>query len=284
MSSDDDATRCDAFGRRGSVVPCARLPVLVLALASAALLGLASPTALAHAQSSPTAADERGQLHFQAGNDSYHRGDYESALREFRIALELSGRAELHFNLASCLERLDREQEAADELEAYLAASPEAPNRDALAERVTRLRARAAAHEATPPSDPPLAPIEQEGAGSASEGSASTPSAEAPAATTQPHPAAWVVLGTGAATLVAFAVLGGLALAEDDALARECGLGCSPARVSTLETLDLGADVTLGVGLGLVTLGVVLALTVQESTPSTGVSVSLGPSGLTVRF
>ncbi|MFO0684562.1 MAG: hypothetical protein U0234_21080 [Sandaracinus sp.] len=280
MSSENDAARCDASGRPRSQVPCARLPALVVALASATLLWLASPTA--HAQSSPSAADERGQLHFQAGNDSYHRGDYESALREFRIALELSGRAELHFNLASCLERLDREQEAADELEAYLAAAPEAPNRDALAERVTRLRARAAAHEATPPSDPPLAPMEQEGAGSSSEGAVSPTSAEAPAA--QPHPVGWVVLGTGAASLIAFAVLGGLALAEDDALARECGLACSPARVSTLETLDLGADVTLGVGLGLVTLGVVLALTVQESTPSTGVSLSLGPSGLTVRF
>jgi hypothetical protein len=76
--------------------------------------------------------------------------------------------------------------------------------------------------------------------------------------------ASWIVLGVGGAALASFALLGGLALAEDGALDSRCGTSCSRADVGTLEGLTTGADVSLTAGLVLVAVGVVLALVTDD--------------------
>jgi tetratricopeptide (TPR) repeat protein len=243
-----------------------------------------TPALAARAQSSePTTAeselDERARIHFHAGTDYFERGDYENALRELQIAYEMSGRPALLYNLGACLERMGRLTEAADQLDAYVAAArPEGTA--AIVERAQRLRARAVA----------LASASEESAETSTE---DTPQVEGPASVTRPieptsrartpHVASWIVLAAGGASLAAFAVLGGLALAEDDALGSRCGTRCSRADVGTLEGLTIGADASLTAGLVLVAVGVVLALVTDErAAEHAGLEVS--PGGIGVRF
>jgi len=220
--------------------------------------------------------DARARLHFQAGEDLFRHGEYEGALREFTLSYETSGRPQLLYNIGSCHERLGHYGEAADNFDRYLAEATDPTEPTALAERSRRLRARAVgATTAAPPNEPDVV-------------NSSDPDPEATVPTTPRaarasggiHPAAWVVLGVGAAGLVTFAVLGGLALAEDSALASECGTACSPSRAANLETLGVGADVALGVGLGLVAVGVVLALVLPADAPT--VEVQAGTTGATL--
>jgi len=221
--------------------------------------------------------DARARVHFQAGTDYFERGDYENALRELEIAHEISRRPEMYFNIGSCLERLGRFGEAADRFEQFLA-SGERPNAAALRERIVRLRARV------------LASAE---AGAATETATGTtaetvtvpePTAVATPSGRTPHVASWITLGLGGAGLVAFGVLGGLALAEDGALETSCGTSCPPSRVSGLETLTIGADVSLVAGLVLAATGVVLVLTTDDGGDGAAGTVTLGPGTLRASF
>lgn len=220
--------------------------------------------------------DERARVHFHAGRDYYERGDYEGALREINLAWDMSHRPELLYNLGACHERLGHLGEAADFYEQYLAALPDVENHVAVAERVVRLRERAeaAAAEATDTHET------TEGDTGDTTDPVDTVPPVVPPSSPGPHPASFVVLGVGAAGLVAFGILGGLALAEDDALANECGTACSPSRASTLEALGIGADVSLGVGASLAALGVVLLFTTQADAEAPAVAV--GPGSVSV--
>lgn len=246
------------------------------------VLSLASPRA--SAQDAPRSAessdlDERARIHFQAGTDYFERGDYEGALRELQIAHEMSGRPALLYNIGACLERMGRLAEAADQLDAYVAAtSPE--DAAAIRERARRLRARAEA-DATPTTVAPTSdPVTIETT-AVSTGVNDEP---APSRGRTPHVASWITLGLGGAALAAFGVLGGLALAEDGALASRCGTSCTASDVASLETLSISADVSLSIGLVLVATGVILALTTDDPPATDSVRLELGPSGPRLRF
>lgn len=247
-----------------------------------------APALRASAQSSePTTTesdlDERARIHFHAGTDYFERGDYENALRELQIAHEMSGRPALLYNLGACLERMGRLSEAADQLEAYIAAAQPA-DAATIRERAQRLRTRAAATQAA--IDPGPSETSTEASSPPEASSPASGEDGAPISTSggrTPHAASWIVLGVGGAALASFAVLGGLALAEDGALASRCGTHCTSADVSTLEGLTIGADVSLAAGLVLVAVGVVLALVTDEGTADQA-GLELGPGGVGARF
>lgn len=252
-----------------------RTLLLSLALAVPALASpwLASP---ALAQGTTDAdLDARAQVHFHAGHDYYERGDYENALEELTLAYDMSHRPELLYDLGSCHERMGHWRQAADLYDEYLAAVPDSEHAAVVRERAMRLRAR---EETDAPTEPttPIAP--------------STPAPIAPAIpdaqATSPHPAAFAVLGAGAVGLAVFGVLGGLALAEDGALASECGTACAPSRVSTLESFTIGADVSLGIGAALAITGLVLVFTTTDGGGSdsegAGARLGVGPTGVTL--
>lgn len=249
------------------------------------VLALVSFAASARAQVDGATDDDldaRAQVHFHAGRDYYERGDYESALRELTLAYDMSQRPELLYNLGSCHERMGHWAEAVELYDRYLAAVPDAEHRAVIAERTERLRERAAAESAETAVAEPAGESDAIGATDA-EAAAVAPIDSASSA--GPHPVAFVVLGAGALGLATFGVLGGLALAEDGALAAECGTSCSPARASTLESLALGADISLGVGAALAVVGVVLLFTTTDggAAPEGGtLSVGVGPTGGTV--
>lgn len=243
------------------------------------VLALVSFAASARAQVDGATDDDldaRAQVHFHAGRDYYERGDYESALRELTLAYDMSHRPELLYNLGSCHERMGHWAEAVDLYDQYLAAVPDAEHRAVIAERTERLRERAAAESVVVADETDDATTDAEPIATV---------APVPAGSAGPHPAAFVVLGAGALGLATFGVLGGLALAEDGALAAECGTSCSPARASTLDSLALGADISLGVGAALAVVGVVLLFTTTDggAAPEGGtLSVGVGPTGGTV--
>jgi tetratricopeptide (TPR) repeat protein len=219
--------------------------------------------------------DERARIHFHAGTDYFERGDYENALRELEIAHQMSGRPALLYNIGACLERMGRLVEAADRLEAYVAAA-RPDDAAAITERAQRLRARVAAQTSASGSE--MSGSETAGsetAGSETLGDASTSdTSRTPSGGRTPHVASWIVLGVGGAALAGFAVLGGLALAEDGALASRCGTSCSRADVGTL---------SLTAGLVLVAVGVVLALVTDDGSAEHA-GLELGPGGVGARF
>ncbi len=71
-------------------------------------------------------------------------------------------------------------------------------------------------------------------------------------------PATWVLGGIGAASLVGFAIAGGIGLAEkSDAT---CAPNCSDAEVDSIRTKFIAADVLLAVGLTTLAAGVVIGI------------------------
>lgn len=120
------------------------------------LIGLAS----AQEAPRPPAAEapearQRARELYENGERLYEEGEYEGAILAFREALELSGEAVLHFNIANCLERLGRLGEARDELTLYRAVAP-AEEAETLNRRISAMDRRIAeAQVATQELPPP---------------------------------------------------------------------------------------------------------------------------------
>lgn len=220
----------------------------------------------AHAQSDE---DQQAHIHFDSGHLHFERGEYDDALHEFLAAYDLSHRAPLLYNIYLTLERLGRVGEAADRLASYLSSDVQvAPSERAnLEARLTNLRERAAAAaEATvtapPPEEPPPAPS---GGGLHELGVAGV-----------------VALSVGAASLIGFAIAGGLAVGEDSRLANSCGRNvgsfCTDSDVAGLRTLDTAADVMLGIGLVAAVAGaVLLVIDLTSDHTTSGASAHLAP-------
>ncbi|UJR83949.1 hypothetical protein [Sandaracinus amylolyticus] len=220
-----------------------------------------------------TPSDEQARTHFESGRLYFERGEYDAALREFEAAYELSHRTQLLYNIYLTLERLGRPGDAADRLEAFVAASPELDDeaRANFETRIANLRARAAelareeeARAAREREATPVAPPE-EGIGTLG----------------------MIGIGglaAGGASLLAFAITGGLAAAEDSSLADSCGENagrtCTEDDVSTLRTLTTTADVTLAIGLVLAAAGGTLLAIDLATTEQAPVAIApmIGPS------
>ncbi|MDQ3036878.1 MAG: hypothetical protein M3Y87_31080 [Myxococcota bacterium] len=240
---------------------------LPLALAVVILLGVSSAGA-----QEPTLQDEQARTHFQSGRLYFDRAQYDDALREFEAAYDLSHRAALLYNIYLTYERLGRYGQAADRLEQFLRDDPsiEDDQRATYEARIANLRERATAAAAPTPMPEPQpepAPVDEGGL---------SPLGIAGIAT----------LGAGAASLIVFAITGGMALGEDASLADRCGASagrtCTEEDVSGLRTLTTVADVTWVAGLVLAAAGATLLaidLTSDRSGETARISVApmMGP-------
>ncbi len=102
---------------------------------------------LAYAQEE---GDEAAVEHFRLGQEYLADNRFEDALREFRDAHRLSGRAEMIFNEAVALEKLQRWGEAADAYERFVDAVPEDHSaREGAVSRAQEMRRREASEPAT---------------------------------------------------------------------------------------------------------------------------------------
>ena len=126
---------------------------------------LAASASIAQAQESPAqgtseARDEEARSLFQAGRTAFGDGRFADARDYFRRAYELSGRAELLYNVGTAEDRLRNDEAALEAFEAFLAAQPEAPNRAEVEGRIAVLRdAIASRAPAAAPTVPPLPPL-----------------------------------------------------------------------------------------------------------------------------
>jgi hypothetical protein len=92
------------------------------------------------ARAQSLSADAEARALFEAGRVAFVDERYADALASFERSHELSGRPELLYNIATCLDRLDREAEALAHFERFLAQRPEAPEREDVERRMVILR------------------------------------------------------------------------------------------------------------------------------------------------
>lgn len=101
---------------------------------------------------------------FKLGSERFAAGQYEAALEHFRRAALAVPSAELDYNIALCLDVLERHDEAISAYERHLEARPDGPNAASVRARLAALRERKAqAHAAVEPpppvvESPPIAP------------------------------------------------------------------------------------------------------------------------------
>lgn len=92
----------------------------------------------------PAAEEARNaaQEHFRLGQEAYDETRYGDAAREFQQAYDLSGRAELLYNIGIAHERLLNWQATIDAFEMYLGRVPHADNRQNVQARLVLARER----------------------------------------------------------------------------------------------------------------------------------------------
>jgi tetratricopeptide (TPR) repeat protein len=102
----------------------------------ALLLGLAAPAA---GQATPAGGVAAAKEHFDKGQSLYLRGMYDEAALEFLTAYEAKAFPAFLFNAAVSYEKARLYERALDLFRRYLAESPRAPDRAAVAMRLTQL-------------------------------------------------------------------------------------------------------------------------------------------------
>ncbi len=225
------------------------------------------------AQPSSEPPDERARIHFESGAVYYDSGEYESALREFQSAYELSHRAALYFNIYLCQQAIGDLDEAAASLETYLSEVEDAPNRASLQQRLENLRERIRRREAgeAEPEEPELS--------SSTEPVPVEPPPPPPSGDALNVPAivGYSVAGLG---LIGAAIFGPLTIAENSSLASSsCGqaMTCTVDQTSTLTTYALVTDISFGVALVGAIAGTVLFFVIDTSGGSGQSSLRFSP-------
>ena len=201
--------------------------LLLLSLAIAAPLLLTSAAAAAPDM-------ERAKQLFAEGAELYDKGEYDKALAKFKASYKESGRPELLYNMGRCQEGMGDLQVAIDSYEAYLLGEPD--NAAEVKALVARLKNRIKFRKGKAK---PKAP-------------APKPAPPPPRARPLRLPG-WILVGVGAAGLVAGGVLGGMAMAKTGEV--EDGYENSTMTypeyqdaVDQGEGLELGAIIALAVG------------------------------------
>lgn len=222
----------------------------------AALVAL-TPAASAEAQSERD-AEARGL--FDAGESAYDAGRFADAERYFRESYELSGRAELLYNLALSAEQARHDQAAIDAYRAFLEALPSST-------RAPRARTR-------------LAALEQMVANGGAR-----PDAPSGGGGGGPNVGGIALLAVGGAVTILGAVLVGLA-AADVASVENATRGTAWADVSDAydrsEALSIVGFVLLGVGVATAAVGVVL-LAMGGGDDEAAAELRIGPGGLSLQ-
>src|SRR5690242_3331516 len=108
--------------------------VLAIFLACAVCAG----SAIAVAQEEDR--DTLARRAYQQGTEAFDNGDFETALRRFEEAYELSQRAELLYNIAQSLDRMRRDEETLAALRRYLEAAPNTRSRTEVEARIAVLQ------------------------------------------------------------------------------------------------------------------------------------------------
>jgi tetratricopeptide (TPR) repeat protein len=223
--------------------------MLKICLGAAAALILMSVIALpAHAQDE-RASDVEARAQFDAGRTAYDEGHFEDAARAFRRAYLLSSRYQLLYNIGQAELRGGHDDRALEAFEGFLRQAPKAdPRHSEVQERVNVLRGMgvtpAGAVTVEQPTEAPSSAASPEAAQAAEPPPAAEPSGERKIGP-------WIVLGAGAAGVVAGTVLMGVGASKAKDV-RDAPVG---SRWSELEDTGDRANLLWGVGIGIAALG-----------------------------
>ncbi len=256
------------------------------ALLCAAVLAGTTPS---QAQVSP---DELAHKHFDSGVAYLQESDYDSALKAFQRAYDLSKRADILLNIATVHERMGKLQAAIDDLDAFLAQKPTGDMADTVKIRIANLQKRLDAAAADADAGAPTAD-----AAAAPPATTAPPARAAPTGAPPPPPPpppaedkpstlpAWILIGVGGLAAGGAAVTGVLANSKYNDAKDTCSPHCSDSQISSSKTLALSSTILTGVAVVGVGVGLTLLLTRGSSHegPRTGavprVLVGLGPHG-----
>ena len=252
-----------------------------LALCVAGAVALASPVASAAPKSERAASEIRARELFQKGDKDYAEGRYEESLAEFQEAYDLSGRAQLLFNISNAQERLGKLAEAAESLEKYLA-SGKVKDKDVVQKRIANLKKRVEDKKAE---DEAAEKKRQEDA-AANEKKNEPPPPPPPPPPPKPFPVLPVALmAAGGASLITSGVFGILTLGARSDIDKDCKSGpsgdlCSSdasSAVSHDKTFGLITDITLVAGVVLGGVGAYFLIAGKKADDH--VKVGIAPAG-----
>lgn len=233
--------------------------------------------------------DMQARSHFRLGREYYQQGRFHDAASEFEAAYGLSGRAALLYNVyISYREALDTPK-AAGALRGYLAAVPDAPDRENLSARLSALEAQVAQSRADAEREQAQrAEVERlrgeaEARNEAAKRTEPLPQAPPPEPSRPWWP--WLVVGAGVVATATGLTLGGLASSDAAGLRSQCvadprtdgasapltvGTSCAPSvdvekRRDSIQTQATVGDALWIGGAALTLTGLVLAVVLPPS-------------------
>ncbi len=242
-----------------------RRAVRVLGFLFAIACALHGAASVAHAQDDARSLDA-ARAELEAGRLAYENGEFEVALDRFERAYELSGSADLLYNVATCADRLRRDDVALDSYERYLEAAPETEDRAQIEGRIRALRA-ALAREGSRVEPAPA------------------PSEAGPAPHAHHRLFTWIALGVSVALGATTAGLWAGAQSSYDSFSA-CAPSCDPAEVgaSSGHALQTAGNVLFGLSLAALAGAVVLFFVEpKDDAAEPAVAVSLGPAAVALR-
>lgn len=228
--------------------------VLTLALTLLAFAGVAA----AQDGEDPRIAEARA--HFETGERAFDEGSFALARTEYEQAMSLMeeaghpGAIIMLYNIALANFELGNDQESRAQFQRYLDEAPaDAPHRDAAQRRIQDIDLRAGDTGGGTGPTPQPGPGPSDGGGGGEVVS----------------PVGVVIASVGAATAIAGAVVGGLALANSDAARADCtaDMVCpeeARADIADAQTLAYVADGLLFGGLAVAATGVVLMFVLAD--------------------
>ncbi len=250
--------------------------------------------------------DELARKHFESGAAYLQQSDYESALREFESAYELSPRPELLLNIATVYERMGKLDEAVQALGRYLAAAPDGEHAETVQLRIDNLNKRRQerdqeAEPTQPPAPPALADANPPAPSTPLETTHSEPPpAPAPTLPGPPPPSesrsstgftVALVLGGAGLAAIGATVTGLMANAEYGDLEGSCKPNCTDDQVSRGKNLALASTLLTGVAVVGAAAGVTLWLwspadevPVASATPELSVVAGVGGARADARW
>ncbi len=120
-------------------------PYLVAAASCVAVALFAAPPALAQSK----AELKQAKKEFSEGRELYDKKEYVGAAERFEKAYELSGRAELLFNIGQSYRLAEKYELAETYLQRYLAEAADPPNKDEVVQQIVEIQQKLAAEMAT---------------------------------------------------------------------------------------------------------------------------------------
>jgi tetratricopeptide (TPR) repeat protein len=224
------------------------------------LLSLSVLFASTAAAQTDTASDTEARTLFAQGREAYDAGNFEEATRAFRRAYLLSPRYALLYNIGQSELRAGHDSRALEAFEAFLRQAPaDDARRSEVEERTRVLRSMGVTPEpstTTTTTTPPDEPSETEpDTGTSTPVVKHTGTATPSSGDGGPGVAPWILVGGGAAAMIAGAVLMGVGAAN----ASQVTDAPDGSQWSELEGTADGAQTMWGVGIVLAGVGLAAA-------------------------